>query len=93
MSLFPFFSSFPYMFRSFMGPSSGVFQAVVFMLPFGSCVGQGNKDIVQKAHLLVILIVTRLTVTLTTKNPTRTLLLMKERLSWYCEVSVFRLST
>jgi len=32
-----FFSSFPYMFRAFMGPSSGVFQAVVFMLPFGSC--------------------------------------------------------
>jgi len=31
------FSSFPYMFRAFMGPSSGVFQAVVFMLPFGSC--------------------------------------------------------
>ena len=25
------------MFRAFMGPSSGVFQAVVFMLPFGSC--------------------------------------------------------
>jgi len=37
MSLFPFFSSFPYMFRAFMGPSSGVFQAVVFMLPLGSC--------------------------------------------------------
>ena len=32
-----FFSSFPYVFRAFMGPSSGVFQAVVFMLPFGSC--------------------------------------------------------
>jgi len=32
-----FFSSFPYMFRAFVGPSSGVFQAVVFMLPFGSC--------------------------------------------------------
>ena len=32
-----FFSSFPYMFRAFMGPSSGVFQAVVFKLPFGSC--------------------------------------------------------
>ena len=32
-----FFSSFPYMFRAFMGPSSGLFQAVVFMLPFGSC--------------------------------------------------------
>jgi len=32
-----FYSSFPYMFRAFMGPSSGVFQAVVFMLPFGSC--------------------------------------------------------
>ena len=32
-----FFSSFPYMFRAFMIPSSGVFQAVVFMLPFGSC--------------------------------------------------------
>ena len=32
-----FFSSFPYMFRAFMSPSSGVFQAVVFMLPFGSC--------------------------------------------------------
>jgi hypothetical protein len=32
-----FFSSFPYMFRAFMGPSSGVLQAVVFMLPFGSC--------------------------------------------------------
>ena len=32
-----FFSSFPYIFRAFMGPSSGVFQAVVFMLPFGSC--------------------------------------------------------
>ena len=32
-----FFSSFPYMFRAFLGPSSGVFQAVVFMLPFGSC--------------------------------------------------------
>ena len=31
-----FFSSFPYMFRAFMSPSSGVFQAVVFMLPFGS---------------------------------------------------------
>jgi len=31
-----FFSSFPYMFQAFMGPSSGVFQAVVFMLPFGS---------------------------------------------------------
>ena len=34
-----FFSFFPYMFRAFMGPSSGVFQAVIFMLPFGSCVG------------------------------------------------------
>ena len=32
-----FFSSFPYMFRAFMSPSSGAFQAVVFMLPFGSC--------------------------------------------------------
>ena len=32
-----FFSSFPYMFRAFMGPSSGVIQAIVFMLPFGSC--------------------------------------------------------
>ena len=32
-----FFSSLPYMFRAFMSPSSGVFQAVVFMLPFGSC--------------------------------------------------------
>jgi len=32
-----FFLSFPYMFRAFMGPSSGVFQAVVFMLPFGLC--------------------------------------------------------
>jgi len=32
-----FFSSFPYMFRAFTGPSSGVFQAVVFMLSFGSC--------------------------------------------------------
>ena len=32
-----FFSSFPYMFWAFMGPSSGVFLAVVFMLPFGSC--------------------------------------------------------
>ena len=32
-----FSSSFPYMFRAFMSPSSGVFQAVVFMLPFGSC--------------------------------------------------------
>ena len=32
-----FFSSFPYMFRAFMSPSSGVFQAVVFMLPCGSC--------------------------------------------------------
>ena len=31
-----FFSSFPNMFRAFMSPSSGVFQAVVFMLPFGS---------------------------------------------------------
>ena len=30
-----FFSSFPYMFRAFMGPSSGVLPAVVFMLPFG----------------------------------------------------------
>jgi hypothetical protein len=36
-----FFSSFPCMFRAFMSPSSGVFEAVVFMLPFGSCVGQG----------------------------------------------------
>ena len=27
----------PYMFRAFMSPSSGVFQAVVFMLLFGSC--------------------------------------------------------
>jgi len=32
-----FFSSFPYMFRASMSPSSGVLQAVVFMLPFGSC--------------------------------------------------------
>jgi len=32
-----FSSSFPHMFRALMGPSSGVFQAVVFMLPFGSC--------------------------------------------------------
>ena len=31
-----FFSSFPYMFRALRSPSSGVFQAVVFMLPFGS---------------------------------------------------------
>jgi len=85
-----FFSSFPYMFRAFMGPSSGVLQAVVFMLPFRSCNAllivcvrqrtglwwwlrwwahdgpkhggkrqeKGNKDIVQKSHLLVILIVT-----------------------------------
>ena len=37
LCLISFFSSFPYMFRAFMGPSSGVFQAVVFMLPFGSC--------------------------------------------------------
>ena len=51
-----FFSSFPYMFRAFVGPSSGVFQAVVFMLPFGSI--KHVKDIVQKSHLLVILIVT-----------------------------------
>ena len=35
-----FFSSFSYMFRAFMSPSSGVFQAVVFMLPFGSCMTQ-----------------------------------------------------
>ena len=32
-----FFSSFSYMFLAFMGPSSGVFQVVVFKLPFGSC--------------------------------------------------------
>ena len=32
-----FFSCFPYMFRALMSPSSGVLQAVVFMLPFGSC--------------------------------------------------------
>ena len=31
-----FFSSFPYMFRAFMSPSSWVFQAVDFMVPFGS---------------------------------------------------------
>ena len=37
LCLYFLFSSFPYMFRAFMGPSSGVFQAVVFMLPFGSC--------------------------------------------------------
>ena len=32
-----FFSSFPYMFGAFISSSSGVFQAVIFMLPFGSC--------------------------------------------------------
>ena len=39
-----FFSSFPYMFRAFMSPSSGVLQAVVFMLPFGSLQYKTFKD-------------------------------------------------
>ena len=37
MSLFPFSRLFPTCFGPSWGPSSGVFQAVVFMLPFGSC--------------------------------------------------------
>jgi hypothetical protein len=37
---FLFFLSLPYMFRAFIGPSSGVSQAVVYKQPFGSCVGQ-----------------------------------------------------
>jgi len=37
LCLYFLFLVFPYMFRAFISPSSGVFQAVVFMLPFGSC--------------------------------------------------------
>jgi hypothetical protein len=39
-----FFSSLPYMFRAFMSPSSGVLQAIVFMLPFGSLQYKTFKD-------------------------------------------------
>ena len=43
-----FFSSFPYMFRAFMGPSSGVFQAHESPKHVGKRGEKGNKDIVQK---------------------------------------------
>ena len=36
--LFPLFL--PYMFRALISPSSGVSQAVFYIQPFGSCVGQ-----------------------------------------------------
>jgi len=36
--LFPLFL--PYMFRALISPSSGVSQAVFYVQPFGSCVGQ-----------------------------------------------------
>jgi hypothetical protein len=37
LSLFHIYLLSPYMFRAFIGPSSRVSWAVVFMLPFGSC--------------------------------------------------------
>jgi hypothetical protein len=37
LCLYFIFLFLPYMFRGFISPSSGVSQAVVYMLPFGSC--------------------------------------------------------